>query len=420
MSTISLWALVAVVCVSCITEGNVGLIAMGLTWILGVYVSPFFGESFPVKTIASWFPVELFLTLAGITFLFSIARQNGSLALVTNWGLHFCRRSPASVPGFFFALALLMSASGAGNVPTVALLASSAMLTARRLGISPIVMTIMIGHGSIAGTLSPLSPMGVIADQKLTEMGLGGNTGHTFLMNLVVNVFVAAAGYLLLRGWRLVPADSESACEEKTSRKTPVVACQRLTFVCLGFLMIGVLGLKMHVGFAAFAAATLLVTCRAADERLSLSQMPWNVILMVCGMSMLVTLCEETGGLRLFSRWLAAGSTPDTITAWMAGITGLISVFSSTSGVVLPAFLPTVPDVLAHVGGTAGKEQLLSLATAVNIGSNLVDVSSVSTIGALCVAATPGEEARRRLFQQAFAWGLSMTIVGAAICWLVL
>jgi hypothetical protein len=48
-----------------------------------------------------------------------------------------------------------------------------------------------------------------------------------------------------------------------------------------------------------------------------------------------------------------------------------------------------------------------------------VDVSPLSTIGALCVAAVTDVAAARLLFRQLLIWGLSMTIVGALICqWL--
>ena len=350
----------------------------------------------------------------------------------TDAALAACRGSARFVPWLFFLLAAGLSAAGAGNVPTVALLASSAMLAARRLGVAPLVMTIMIGHGGIGGTLSPLSPMGIIAHSKITEMGLGDHRGHTFVLNLAVNTIVAVAGYLLLRGWRTdpdsggaesgVPAENPQAVATADGSHAGPTPARVATLAMLLLLIVGVVGFGVHLGLAALGAATLLILLGAVDERAAIRELPWNVVLMICGMTVLVTLCEKSGGLKLFGQLLAASATPRTVTAWMAGITGLISVFSSTSGVVLPAFLPTVPDVLASLpgAGPVTPDRLLAVATSVNIGSNLVDVSSVSTIGALCVAATPGEAARRRLFRDALVWGLSMCLVGAVLCGLLL
>jgi di/tricarboxylate transporter len=72
-------------------------------------------------------------------------------------------------------------------------------------------------------------------------------------------------------------------------------------------------------------------------------RVPWGVILMVCGVSTLVALLEATGGMELFTAMLSRLATASTITGVIAFVTGAISIYSSTSGVVLPAFLPTVP-----------------------------------------------------------------------------
>ena len=54
-----------------------------------------------------------------------------------------------------------------------------------------------------------------------------------------------------------------------------------------------------------------------------------------------------------------------------------------------------------------------------NIAGHLVDVSPLSTIGALCIASVPAGEKSRRLFNQLLAWGMSMTVAGALLCWVL-
>ena len=54
-----------------------------------------------------------------------------------------------------------------------------------------------------------------------------------------------------------------------------------------------------------------------------------------------------------------------------------------------------------------------------NVGGHLVDVSPLSTLGALCMAAAPAGEDMRALFNKLMAWALSMTVVGAAVCYLL-
>jgi Mg2+/citrate symporter len=116
----------------------------------------------------------------------------------------------------------------------------------------------------------------------------------------------------------------------------------------------------------------------------------------------------------LFTAMLAKISTPGTVTFMIALVTGAVSVYSSTSGVVLPAFLPTVPG-LAQVLGV----DPLRIAASMYVGGHLVDLSPLSTIGALCIAAVTNETQAKKLFNQLMWWGLSMMLVGAIICWVL-
>ena len=78
-------------------------------------------------------------------------------------------------------------------------------------------------------------------------------------------------------------------------------------------------------------------------------------------------------------------------------------------------FLPTVTDMATQLGNI----DPLAIASSMNVGAHLVDVSALSTLGALCMAAAPPHEDSRKLFNQLMAWGLSMTLVGAATCWVL-
>lgn len=413
-------ALMVVVVLSCATSANVGLLALALAWVIGALVAPAWGVDLNARGVAALFPGDLFLTLVGVTMLFTVARANGTLGLVTRAAEQLCgSRGPLLGP-LFFLLAAGVSAAGAGNVPTAAVLAPPAMLAAARTGIAPLVMMVMVGHGAIAGGLSPITPMGVVADEKLAAMGLGGQAAYTFGMNVLVNALVAAGGYLVFRGWRTVAWPTGSLPPPEETGSGGVSRRQVASLAAVAAVIVAAAAGGAHVGFAALTAATLLILAGCGSEREVLREMPWGVILMVCGMSVLVALCEKTGAITVISGWIAACATPRTLTGWLAGLTGAVSVFSSTSGVVLPTFLPTVPEVIRQTGQEPTTAALLAAATAINVGSNVVDVSSVSTIGALCVAACPDEASRRLLYRQGLAWGLAMTVVGAAVCQAIL
>jgi di/tricarboxylate transporter len=141
--------------------------------------------------------------------------------------------------------------------------------------------------------------------------------------------------------------------------------------------------------------------------------MPWGVILMVTGVTVLVAMMQEAEGMALITSGIASVSTAATIEPVVAFGTGLVSVYSSTSGVVLPAFLPMVPQLSERLAGT----NPLDIAWSMNVGASLVDLSALSTVGALYIAGAPPGSDVRALFNGLLAWGLSMSVVGAALCW---
>jgi di/tricarboxylate transporter len=417
LAWLSLAALVLVIGLSCTTAVNPGFVSLALAWVIGVYLAPYWGRRFTVAEILNGFPTDLFLTLVGVTLLFTLARGNGTLDRVVRTALRSCRGNTGWIPIVFFVLAMSIASIGAGNIAAAALVAPLAMAVAHRAGIPPFLMTLMVAHGCIAGALSPIAPTGIIANRLMARMGMSGFEGRNYLYNLVANALAAGMGYLAFGGWRLFrksfgehPQPGADGSQNVSVRLEHVV-----TLITIAVFFVGVVGFHVHVGMGAFAAAVVLTLARVADEKPVFLEIPWGVIMMVCGVTVLTALLERTGGIDRFTTLLTRFATHRSAPGLIAFTTGLVSVYSSTSGVVLPVFLPTVPDLVAKLGGG----NPLAIASSILIGGHLVDVSPLSTIGALCIASAPLAADRRLLFNQVLAWGLSMSVVGALGCYLV-
>ena len=419
LAWLSLAALVLVIVLSCTTAVNPGFLALALAWAIGVYLAPAWGRRFTIGELLGGFPTDLFLTLVGVTLLFTMARGNGTLDRVVRLAVRGCRGNAGLIPILFFGLACGIASIGAGNIAAAALIGPLAMAVAERARIPPFLMTIMVAHGCIAGALSPIAPTGIIASGLMGRMGMSGFERQNYLSNLLANAAVAALGYVAFGGWRLFrqrlePGPVAGSLPEPEPGGTMTLR-QWVTLGTIALLVVGVVGFGMHVGMGAFAAAVVLTLAKVTDERPAIPALPWSVIMMVCGVTVLTSLLEKTGGIDLFTTLLAHFATRRTITGLIALVTGLVSVYSSTSGVVLPAFLPSVPGLVAKLGGG----DPLAIASSILIGGHLVDVSPLSTVGALCIAAAPIAADRRLLFNQVLAWGLSMAVVGAVGCYLV-
>ena len=426
LAVISLVALVAALLISCFSSVNIGILAIVFAWIVGVY----FG-GMTVEQVLAGFPGGLFLTLVALTMLFAQAQVNGTLDRVARHAVRLCRGSAGVIPLMFFALTALLSSIGPGNIASTALMAPLAMAVAGRYRISPFLMTIMVANGASAGSLSPLAPTGVIVNGVVAKMGIVDVATSIYLNNLLVHAVVAVSGYFMFGGLALftrpaAPVFASAGAGSLTGAmasaaladdEAPIAMApaQWLTLAVIAALLIGAVAFKVNVGMAAFTGALILTFAGAADDAEAVKRMPWKVILMVTGVTVLVTLLEKTGGLDLFTALLARMASPSTATLVTGFVTGLISIYSSTTGVVLPALLPTVPGLIERMGGG----DAMAIISSMNSAGHLVDVSPLSTLGALCLAAAPAGTDTRRLFNQLMAWGLSMSVVGAVLCWVL-
>ena len=400
----ALVALMLAIVLSITSRLNIGVIAIALAWLVGVYF-----QGLKPDVVIQGFPSGLFLTLAGVSLLFGLAESNGTLERLTGRALAAARGQVRWLPLFFFVLAGTVSSIGPGAISAVALLAPVAMAVAARAGIPVFLMALMVANGANAGNLSPISSVGVIANAKMAEAGLVGHAGMVWFANLAAHILVGLAAYFGLGGHRLTHAQADA--------DAPGIAhvLQRRHWITIGVVIawiVGIVVFKLPLGLAAFGGAGVILAVRAGEEGPAIRAMPWGVILMVSGMSVLVAILEKTGGMELFTGLLARLATPWSLNGMIAFVTGAISTYSSTSGVVLPAFLPTAAGLVAKVGGG----NPLAVALSINVGSALVDVSPLSTLGALCLATVTEPRAASRLFRQLMIWGLSMTVVGALLC----
>lgn len=407
-AALSLLALLVVVAVSLTSRLNVGVLAVALAWGVGV-----FAAGWKVDQVMAAFPSSLFLTLLGVTLLFGVAQANGSMEALTHAGLRALHGHVAWLPLLLFLLAGVTSSLGPGSIATTALLAPIAMGLAHQARVPMFLTALMIGNGANAGNLSPISAIGVLVLSLMDKIGLGGHGSAVFLANFTAHALVALVAWALFGGVALRKAP---LLEQEALTPVPFRRRHAVTFAVGAVWVAGVLLFKLPPGLTAFAAAGVLVLFGAGDDSAMLKQVPWPVITMVCGVSVLIGVLEKTGGMDLFTTLLSRLATPGSVNGVIAGVTGLISTYSSTSGVVYPAFIPAIPGLVEKLGGG----NPLEIALSINVGAALVDVSPLSTIGGLCIAAVPAGHDTRRLFRNLLLWGFAMSVVGALFCQMVI
>jgi Na+/H+ antiporter NhaD/arsenite permease-like protein len=406
---LSLLALAIVIIVSLTSRINIGVLALALATIVAVLVA-----GWKPAELSAAFPSDLFLTLLGVSVLFGAAQANGTLEAIAERVVWLSAGRAGLLPILFFLFAAAFSALGPAAIASTALIAPLALATGLRAGAPALLLVLMVCNGANAGNLSPISSIGLIVSAQMAKAGLTGHEWASFAANFVAHAVVAAGAYLAFGGPALLRKGRDEAAVIQLSR---FEARHWITIAVILAWIAGVIFLGYPPGFTAFIAAAILIVTKLADDAASVRTIPWAIIVMVTGVGVLMTVMDKTGGMDLFTTLLSQITTPQTANGMMAFVTGVISTYSSTSGVVYPAFLPTVTDLAAKLGGGSP----LEIALSINVGAALVDVSPLSTIGALALAAVPaGAADMRKLFRSMLMWGFAMTVVGALFCQLLI
>ncbi|MDR7856516.1 SLC13 family permease [Tissierella sp.] len=413
LDILSLVVLVLAIIISIWKNINLGILSLGLAYVVGHLIG-----GMKVKDLIAGYPASLLLMLVGVTFLFGIAQSNGTLDKITKYSVKMVKGKVALLPIVLFVLAFILSSLGPGQIAISALLAAPAMVLAAEVGIPPLLMALVVGNGAQAGAMSPLAPNGIVGNSVLAEMGIVGMEMTLWMNMLIVHIIVAAIAYFLYGGlklWKVKDNDKVNALATMTVE--PFSFQQMATLSAIGLLVIAVLILKLDIGFTSFVLSSILILMKAGDEKAAFKTMPWGAIILVTGVTVMVKLMQDIGGMDLFADIMANFSTPFTATLVIGFFAAIVSAYASTSGVIMPAFLPMAPLLLAQIGAPA--TDLMPLISTIIVAGHLTDMSPLSTTGAVFISGSPDHIDSKPLYKGMMAWGFAMSIVGSILCWLL-
>ena len=189
------------------------------------------------------------------------------------------------------------------------------MLLAEEVGISPLLMALVVGNGAQAGAMSPIAPPGIISASILSKMGITGVSMVLWMNMLITHVAVSILAYFLFGGLKLLRMKDTG--QRETLRNLPVepfTTGQIYTMIGVVILIVGAVFFKLDIGMGAFMIGAVLSLIKAVDEGKAIKAMPWGTILMVTGVTVLVQLMSQVGGMDLFASIMAKVSTAYTVT----------------------------------------------------------------------------------------------------------
>lgn len=372
ISVISLVVLAAVVAVGFIKKVNLGFFAMGAAFVLGL------AGGMSASEIADGFNSSMFVTLVGVTFLFGMASNNGTLDLFSKKVVALVGRHTVFIPILMFVLSAFISAIGPGHIAAGVLMTTFAMYLAFEMKINPMATALYAKLGANAGCASILSMTGILAKSLSEPMGYSGFSLHLFLTTLLSGFVFTLVVYMGYKGYK-VKADNPMKLSEipKFNRD------QLLTIAAIIVMVVCCIGFKLDTGLFAFAAAGVLVLLGAVDEKKAIKTIPWGTLILICGMGVLVNVIHTLGGITLISDFLTSFMSENTATPILAATSGILSWVSSTTGVVMPTMYPIAASVCETFGSGVSYVELISAITATSFAAA---ISPLSTGGAIIMS----------------------------------
>lgn len=418
---------------------NMGALAFVGAFIIGLI------SHIPTKDIFAGFPGDLFVTLVGITYLFAIASNNGTIDWLVNRAVWLVRGRIAAIPWVMFTVAGVLTAVGAVSPAAVAIIAPIALRFAHKHQISPLLMGLVVVHGAQAGGFSPMSIYGGITNQVVERAGLPRNDIALFMASLVFNSGVAVLIYFILGGHRaanlitdrqanaapeldrpddgLTPPEHQhlrEALQKPTaedagpeSRDVALDLHRGLTLLGLIALGVGSLIFDLNVGLVAISVAVLLALLAPNAQKGAVDQISWSTVLLITGVITYVTVLQRVGAVDMVGTGVSQMGSPLLGALFLCYIGGGVSAFAS-SVAVLGATIPLAVPFLLQ-----GHVQAVGVVAAIAVSSTIVDVSPFSTNGALVVANAHGMD-RDKFYRQMLAYSGLVVALGPLLAWLLL
>ncbi|OMP65995.1 SLC13 family permease [Domibacillus epiphyticus] len=399
---------------------NIGVLGFVAAFIVGSLIS-----GLSLDDIYSVFPADLFILIAGITYLFAIIQKSGTIDLIASWGLRLVKGNLGLIPWIMFVLSMILTSIGTSGIAVVSILAPIALRMAYQYKISPLMMGVLIVMGVNAGSFSPLNIFGVIVNGVLDSRNLAHSPAMLVVNCIIYFFIIALIFFIMFGGIRLLKkqttamefiaatADDAQINNHLNDKQDGQLTLYKgVILVAIGFLVVLALGFDVNIGFAALMVGLALALAFPSKQEGVFKDMPWGVIFLVTGMMTYVGVLEKIGVMESITNLISSMDNPVIATLTVSYIGGIVSAFASTTG-FLAAVIPMSVPILEDPSVSS-----LGVVSAIAAASSIVDLSPLSSVGALLLANVQGIK-ERVFFRQLLFVALAFVAFGPGLAWLL-
>jgi len=422
---IALVGLVAVFAISSLRNVHMGALALVMAFVIGIGVV---GE--PLDDVLGGFPVDALVILLGITYLFGIARETGTIDALVDRSVGLIGHRTALLPWALWLVATAVACMGTSHAAFAVV--PIAMSLAHTHRINSTMMGIAMSSAIVGGALAPTSIVGITVSTVARSAGIDYNAGLMFGLSVGVNAIVVLVAFFLFGGRELIARSRNGSAvveggstggsggtatmtrpDTRTDIKPftgfQVLVMASIVLLVLGFFTLDQLEVDVNLGVVALTIAVVLALIDPTVGKRAISKVDWNTILLLGGIITYVGVLTRLGAIDQLGEFARSMSTPLVAALVICIVAALVSAFASTIGII-GALVPLAVPLLVPGGGL----EMTGFIYALAISASLVDCAPFGTTGATIVASTV-EEHRARVNRNLTRWGLAMVIIGPVV-----
>ncbi len=380
---------------------NLGIVAMAFAYIIGCFFL-----NLKVSEVVLMWPTRVVFQLMTLTLFFSFATQNGTLKVVADKMLYSCRKAPWILPIAIYLVAALLSAFGGPPPVANTIMTVIAFSLAVESGLNPLIVAVAVCYGANAGSFLPWAAQGAVVKGVVEEYYAGLGTFYTWkiFFNFLIFCFIL----LLIMCFLFKGFKSKAISMEKPAGFNPIqkknfiiilIAIALVIVPPLLTLFIKSPALKsfaraLDIQMVAIIGSIFCILMKLGDEKVAVTRgIPWNTIIMLGGISMLISVASAGGVPEYIAGALSSNVSPALITMFLAILGGILSFFSGGINAVFP-MLMVIAVPVAEATGMNPAGIMAAMATAVSMTA----ISPFSTGGALIIANCPEQKYHQTLF----------------------
>jgi len=380
---------------------NMGISAFVFSFIIGVL---FMGMR--VKNVIALFPTSVFFQVMSLSLFFGYGVINGTMDVIAKKLLYASRKKPYMIVFALMAIGFLLGILGCVPPAAGAILAVMSFSIAVPSGVNPLICA-ALGFSCNAGSFVKWGASGAIIDATIAANGYetvsAAYTWQIFAGAILITVGVILISFFIWKGYEIKEIVGMEAPKDFTpeQKKTLMLILAVVFFAVVpGILKTWKIGGGFIKTFADFCDIQVLCLIgfiiakfmKLADQRKVIAAVPWNTLLLLAGISTLMSVAVQAGAVEIISGWLASTIPALLLPCFMCLLGGFLSAFSGGITTVFPMVAPIVPSLVAASGANA---MLLFLATI--LGAHFTSMSPFSTGGSVFLGMNRDESIAKKL-----------------------